>query len=111
MSRSAVAPALVVGAAIVAVAGAPALARVTLLAAIPFAALAVLDAVSATVSSHGTRLAVGARVASLVLLLAGVLTGMPGIALLGVAALAVQPLGAFSRPHRVARRRALPADR
>lgn len=112
MTRAAAAPGLVVAAAIAAVAGAPSVAYVALLLAIPFAALSVLDGVTAAVAGHARHLRVGLRVVSLALILAAALTGMPGIALLGLAALAAQPLEAVAkRPRRVARRPALPADR
>ena len=112
MTRAAAVPGLVVAAAIAAVAGAPSVAYVALLLAIPYAALAVLDGVTAAVSGQATRLRVALRVVSLALILGGALTRMPGIALLGIAALAAQPLEAVAkRPRRVARRPALPADR
>lgn len=105
MTRAAAAPALVVGAALAAVAGASSAAHAALLLAIPFAAVAVLDAVSAVVAGHGGRVGVALRVLSLALLLAAVLADMPGIALVGVVALAARPLeGSPHRTRRVGRR-------
>ena len=112
MTRAAAAPALVVGASIAAVAGASSLAHAALLLAIPFAALGVLDGVSATVAGSATRLRVVLRVLSLALIVAGALSRMPGVALLGIAALAAQPLDTLStRPRRAVRRPPLAVDR
>jgi hypothetical protein len=102
--RSAAAPALVVVAVVASVAGADGAAGLFLLAAIPFAALTVLDGVTSVVGGTATAVRVGLRVAALALVLAGATTGRTGVALLSLAVLALQPLDAILGRRLVTRR-------
>ena len=75
-------------------AGARGAAGVFLLAAIPFAAIAVLDGVSSVVAGGATALRVALRVVALSLVVAGAATQTTGIALISLVVLALQPLEA-----------------